>query len=215
MFEALNAARRRDGSIAHDIAHDIAPHSSVRKGSALLAEQRSLPLLPELDHLLPGGGLDAGSLIDLHADLGVGALTLAFRIAAHRQHESARTIAVIDPTGSLYGAGLAAAGIELEHVLLLRPPAELALATLDEVLRSKAVAVTVARVRGLEGSTSHRLRIAALVGGGFGVLVRPREERTLVSGAALRLVVSPAKDGLVLEPLRVRGGPAVGTWRLT
>ncbi len=185
---------------------------AVVSARLLFEEKRGKTLLPgvaELEGLLPQGGLPAGSLVDLHADEGAGALALALAIAARQ--EKLRSIVVVDSAGDFYPPAAAHAGIDLERLIILKPPEKLALACLDEALRTKAVAATIARIRGLAPSRSHRLRVAAETGGGLGLIVRPKEERSHVSAAAVRILVE--KDpgrGLVLTPLRVRGGMALG-----
>jgi hypothetical protein len=194
----------------------------VLKGSTLLRRQRVVTALPELDAVLPLGGLVAGSLVELHADEGAGALELAFRIAAHQQHER-RWVLAVDPTGDLHAPALARCGIELERTIVVRPPAQArasrgtpawVLGALDESLRSRAIAATVARVGRLEPAASHRLRVAVEAGGGLGVLVRPVEEHVAVSAAAVRLIVERTHGSLRVQPLRVRGGVALGPWRV-
>src|SRR5437588_490335 len=84
------------------------------RASALVREPRRRVLqppvsgLPELDEVLPLGGLVAGSLVDLHADDGAGAFVLALRVAAQQLRASAgssRSVVVIDSTeGSMGGA---------------------------------------------------------------------------------------------------------------
>jgi len=177
---------------------------------------RASALVHERGH--GSGGLAVGSLVDLHADDGAGAFLVALRLAA-RQQASGRTIVVVDAMGDFYPPAAAKAGLDLGRLLVLR--SRDVLACLDESLRSKAVGAVVARVRRLDGAQSHRLRVAAEAGGGLGLLVRPLDERTAVSAAAVRLVVRatpPAERfgerGFELEPLRVRGDVALATWRL-
>ncbi|MBI3726610.1 hypothetical protein HY251_22015 [bacterium] len=176
------------------------------RARALLEEhavRAIVPAIPELEGLLPGGGFPAGSLVDLHADEGAGALALALAIAGRQ--ERSRTVVVVDGAGDFYPPAAAREGIDLGRLVLVRPGKHV-LACLDEALRTKSVAAVVAQVRRLAPSSGHRLRVAAEAGGGLGLLVRPEEERTAVSAAAVRLQVEPDREGcLVLTPLRVRG----------
>jgi hypothetical protein len=195
--------------------------------------------LPELDEVLPLGGLLAGSLMDLHAEEGTGAVALALRIAAHQQIQAARdrNVVFVDATGDFYPQAAAQAGVDLGRLIVLRasstpssstspsPPSRAhkkwLLACLDETLRSRAIGAVVARVQQLDAPSSHRLRVAAESGGGLGLFVRPVSERTAVSAAAVRLLVAAEpprgasrQRGLTVEPLRVRGGVALGPWHL-
>ncbi len=145
-----------------------------------------------------------GSLMDLHADDGSGACALALRIAARHQAGTGKTIIIIDSTGDFYPPAAVKEGVALERLLVVRARREAAvLAALDEALRCKAVAAALARVRRLDGAGSHRLRVAAEKGGGLGLLVRPLDDRTAVSAAAVRVIV---RGGGRVEPFRVRGG---------
>src|SRR5260370_1027964 len=70
------------------------------RASALVREpRRVVSVLPELDEVLPLGGLVAGSLVALHADGGAGAFVLALRVAAQQLRSpsgSSRNVVVID-----------------------------------------------------------------------------------------------------------------------
>ena len=206
--------------------------AGTRRASSLARERRVVPGLPELDRVLPLGGLVAGSLVDLHADEGSGALWLALRVAGHQQRSfglrSRRSVVLVDATGDFYPPAAQRAGVDLERLVVLRSKATSSskvrtswvVACVDEALRSRAVAAVVAPVRKLDGPESHRLRIAAEKGGGLGLLVRPQSERSAVSAAAVRLVVRSTNGeeeerALEVEPLRVRGGIALGTWRVS
>lgn len=190
---------------------------ALRRGSALERERGAcLPALPALDRHLPGGGVEAGSLVEVLGEQAAGALRLALRLAAGLQARApARTAVVVDPLDpaglALYPPALAQAGLDLTRLVLLRPRTQDALPCLDEVLRSSAVSVAVARVPHLPAAASQRLRLAARAGGGVGLLVRPAAARGEVSGAGLRLLVreggAPGR-ALVVEPLRCRGAHA-------
>src|SRR5438270_7996042 len=106
------------------------------RASALADERlrgrRVVPGLPELEEVLPLGGLVAGSLMDLHAEEGAGAFALALRIAAHRQGapgvagvraaalHGARTVVVVDTTGDFHPQAAAQAGVDLARLVVLR-----------------------------------------------------------------------------------------------
>lgn len=194
----------------------------LRRGSSLESGAARLRALPALDRHLPGGGLEPGTVVEVLADRGQGALRLALRLAAGLQAGCGRrAVVVVDPLDgreSIYPPALAQAGLDLARVVVLRPrPADL-LPCLDEVLRSPAVGVVVASTRApLPAAASHRLRHAAREGGGVGLLVRPSAARSEVSGAALRLLVreggAPGRP-LVVEPVRARGVRS-GAWSIS
>ncbi len=157
-----------------------------------------------------------GTLLELLADEGHGGFAVALRVAAGLQaHAPRRAAIIIDTAGEVYPPALAQVGLDLARLVVLRPGPRDALACLDEALRSPAVVAVVARVSNLAGAASHRLRQAAHVGGGVGLLVRPRAEAGAVSGAAVRIVVQPGRGGdLVLSPLRVRASESVEPFRV-
>jgi hypothetical protein len=188
---------------------------ALRRASALERERGScIASFHALDRHLPGGGVEAGSLVEVLGEPGSGALRLGLRLAAGLQARARqRTAVLVDPLdpgsgAALYPPALVQAGLDLGRLVVLRPRPDDLLACLDEVLRSSAVSVAVARLSVLASSSSHRLRHAATQGGGVGVLVRPASARAEVSGAPLRLLVreggAPGRP-LVLEPLRARG----------
>lgn len=204
--------------------------AKIVKASALVREAPLVSGVPELDRLLGPSGLARGSLVDLHAGEGARALELALAVAA-RLAPAPRALVLVDSQGDFYPPAAAQAGVDLERLIVVRTAwvrtawgrtagrarggraqERDALAAVDEALRSRAVAAVVARLQGLDAAASHRLRVAAEAGGSLGFLVRPLEERTQVSGAAVRLLVEPrsaeprGRGALRLAPLRVRGG---------
>jgi hypothetical protein len=186
---------------------------SLRRGSLVGGEV--VRTIPAVDRALPRGGLERGSLVDLHAAPGAGAFALALRLAAALQQSAGPqgVVVVVDPTGEVYPPALVQAGLDLPRVLLAIPPPADVAGCLDEALRSRTVAAALARVEGLDGRTSHRLRHAVRCGGGVGLLVRPPGEVGRISGAAVRLLVRGTVDALEVEPIRLRGG-ATAPWRV-
>lgn len=193
----------------------LEPALGIRRASALLTRADVRPSWPPLDRRLPGGGIEVGTILELLADEGHGGFAVALRAAAGLlAHTPRRAAIVVDACGEVYAPALAQVGLDLTRVVVLRPGPQEVLACLDEALRSPAVMAVVARVSNIAGAASHRLRQAAHVGGGVGLLVRPRSEAGAVSGATLRLVVHPGRGGgeLLLTPLRVRASEYVEPW---
>jgi recombination protein RecA len=85
-----------------------------------------------LDRLLPDGGLLRGGVVELSiAGSGLGTtLSLAAVRAFQARQEASFAASVkpwcafVDPSSSLYAPGVAASGIALERLLVVRPPAE-------------------------------------------------------------------------------------------
>ena len=81
---------------------------------------------PEVDALLPDGGVPRGAVVELAAPSALGGAT-SFAMATVRaaQARDARAwCAWLDPEGTLYGPGLARAGIDLARLLIVRAPRE-------------------------------------------------------------------------------------------
>jgi recombination protein RecA len=182
--------------------------------------------IAELDSLLPDGGLLRGSVVEL-CSAGEGALGTSLGLAACAQAQAearargAHTpwCAFIDPSATLYGPGVAAAGVELSRLLVVRPP----LAALSRVAlrlaESEAFAVVVVDLAGVVGErvsiplgTWPRVvrRLAmAIEGTGHSVLLLTREgdRRPLPLPVAQRLEVSrPAADKLMVRVAKDQRG---------
>jgi recombination protein RecA len=116
--------------------------SAEALGATEAAENRVLALdWPELDDVLPDGGLPRG-VVELAAPraLGGGAsIALAAVRAAHARNRKA-WCAWVDPEATLYAPGVVAAGVDLTRLLVVRPPR-------SELAR---VAVKVAASRGFD-----------------------------------------------------------------
>jgi hypothetical protein len=161
---------------------------------------------------LPEKGLTAGSLIELFpvAD-GAGALTLGVFMARHCCDEG-QALVVVDQQRVFYPPAAERRGISLDRLIVVRPRtvADAAFA-LDQALRSTAVGAVMAWPQRLTSTEFRRLQLAAEVGGGLGVLLRPMSAQRTASFAALRLLVAPVASNetvrqVRLEVLRCRGG---------
>jgi recombination protein RecA len=182
--------------------------------------------IAELDALLPDGGLVRGSVIELCA-AGEGALGTSLGLAACAKAQAdARALghrapwcAFIDPSSTLYGPGVAATGVELERLLVVRPT----LAALSRVAlrlaESEAFAVVVVDLTGVVGErvavplgTWPRVvrRLAmAIEGTGHSVLLLTREadRRPLPLPVAQRIEVSrPSADKLFVRVAKDQRG---------
>lgn len=96
-----------------------------------VAEKAPLRLAPEhpvlatgialLDRILPGGGLPRGGLVEFSGAPSSGKTSLAFACIAAAQARGEET-AFIDPRRCFHGPAAAAAGIDLDRLLVVRPP---------------------------------------------------------------------------------------------
>ncbi|MCC6527659.1 MAG: recombinase A [Polyangiaceae bacterium] len=131
---------------------------------------KPLPLgLGALDARLPDAGLPRGAVVELCAPpLGAGGLGQATRLAlgacraAQTEARSALGTghergwcAWIDATGSLYAPGARAAGVDLERLLVVRPPSAVVGRTAVRVAQSQLFAVLVVDHAGIPGADLH------------------------------------------------------------
>lgn len=120
-----------------------------------------LPLgLPELDEALPDGGLPRGAVVEVVV-LGGAALATSTALLACKsaQREAvarggeAPFCAFVDPSGTLHGPGVAASGVDLERLLVVRPSLEALSRTAVRLVESQAFSVVVVDVAGVPGAT--------------------------------------------------------------
>ena len=165
------------------------------RGAALVssAERPRLSTgIPALDGLLPGRGLECGSLVEWLVPVeGSGAASLALQ-GVRPALERRAVWAVIDPAGEFHSPAVQGWGIPLDSVLLLRPASIADTAwTVEQCLRCAAVGVTWIQMETLPDRVLQRWKIAAETGGGVGVLFRPARARRQSSWADVRWLVEP------------------------
>ena len=113
---------------------DISPalaKAGVRIGSAQGPEDLGLPLgIESLDAVLPDQGLPRGSVVELAVSGPSGLATFIALSAVRAAQLAAKEIsrpgwcAFVDPSSTLYAPGVAALGVDLERLLVVRPPLE-------------------------------------------------------------------------------------------
>ncbi len=212
--------------MATPVVEDLRRRIREAEGSYGDAEaRRHVPLgIAAFDAALPGGGLPAGALTEILASEtpGGGAWTFAAMAACAAARDGGRVLWVDDGTFSPVAA--AALGLDLERLFLVRPrTASDALWIFEQAIRCRAVAAAVADLRGLSSALARRLQLAAELGQGLALLVRPDREAAVPSAAAVRLRVAPAPSvgigpegaartawlpprAFTVEVLRARGG---------
>ncbi|MCX7891789.1 MAG: translesion DNA synthesis-associated protein ImuA [Burkholderiales bacterium] len=189
----------------------ILARHDVWRGDGLA--QAARPAVPTgfaaLDAALPGGGWPTAALSEcLPAHEGIGELRL-FGPALARLARERRLLAWIAPPHLPYAPALAAAGIDLERVLVVktRTPQETLWAT-EQALRANACGAVLAwppeRVKYAE---LRRLQLAAEGRGAVAVLFRTPPAAAESSPAALRLALETAPGALAVRVLKRRGGP--------
>lgn len=192
--------------------HELAPRlrADLRQSFGLGRVAQAAPLglgIDALDEEL-GGGLPRGAVTEIIGPAGQGAQWLAVRALAAC---GAQAMAWVDPAATLYPPGLAAMGVDLSRLLLVRDPnARHGLWALERIARSPAVAVAVGQFGRLADTELRRLQLAAESSGQVLLLLRERADGARASWGALRLQVR-AEPGagprrMIVETLRARGG---------
>ncbi|MEW4564487.1 hypothetical protein AB1K70_18245 [Bremerella sp. JC770] len=147
---------------------------------------------PGLDALFPLRGIRQGSLvewIDQGPSSGAGSLSLLTSFQVMPQQQSA---VLIDTQHQTYPPALAAWGVDLSRLVMVRPATEHdALWACEETLRCQAAAIVWAQIDHLSTTAARRLRLAVEQSSGICFLVRPAKALRQPSWAEVRLQVSP------------------------
>jgi hypothetical protein len=182
-----------------------------------------------LDRCLPGGGWPRHGLVELLADrAGIGELSLLLPALARlcgvegeEVRHAARLprgappeavtgsgwLAWISPPYSPYAPALAAGGIDVARVLVVRAaPAEWAM---EQALRSGACSAVLGWAACRDRRSLRRLQLAAEQSGALAVLFRALDATREPSPAVLRIALAARADDLELRILKSRGGRPV------
>jgi hypothetical protein len=160
----------------------------------------------ELDAELPGGGWPSGCLTEiLPQHEGIGELRLLGPALA-RLAAAGRWLAWIAPPHLPYAPALAAAGIALERLFIVRTKKrEDALWAIEQALRSNACGAVLAWPERIRYPELRRLQIAAGGSRALAMLFRPPSAADESSPAALRLKLETAAGGIAVRLLKRRG----------
>lgn len=177
-------------------------HLIWRGGAGL--EQKTRPTgLPQLDRKL-GGGLPAQGVIDVRSLRGIGELRLFLPSLSEAQN-SGRLCVFIAPPWQLYAEGLAAAGLNLAQVLLVRPGTDAeSLWAAEQSLKSGACGAVILWQDTMTLHQARRLQLAAQQGQAQLVLLRSSQAPTLPASLCLQLTAH--SRGLMVNVLKRRGG---------
>ncbi|HEX6267732.1 MAG TPA: translesion DNA synthesis-associated protein ImuA [Burkholderiales bacterium] len=195
---------------------DILQRHPVWRGGALSS---ALPAVPtgfaELDRQLPGGGWPAGGLSEiLGGREGIGELQLVLPALA-RLSWAGKRVVWLAPPHLPYAPALAAAGVDLAHLAVVRAPGRRdALWAAEQVLRSGSCHALLAWFPGARYEELRRLAVAAEAGRAWVALFRPPQAAQAASPSALRLSLEPAGDALCVHILKRRGAPAAAPLHL-
>jgi hypothetical protein len=167
-----------------------------------------------LDRSLPGGGWPQQGLIEILTDRhGIGELSLLMPALATlcRGHEVAGAggwLAWVAPPYQPYAPALAAAGIDVRRVLVVRgaSPPEWAM---EQALRSEACSAVLGWSNPRALTALRRLQLAAEQARCLAVLFRPTQAGEQPSPAILRLELQGSPSGLQVRVVKSRGGRPV------
>lgn len=177
-------------------ASDILQHLGTLVERRPPPEASGLPLVSSgseaLNRLLPDGGFRPGTLVEwLAATPGSGASFLALAAIGRLQRRCEAVVAVVDRQRNFYPPAAAAWGIDLSHVMVVRPQnAADELWAVDQALRSTPLAAVVAWPEQIDSYAFRRWQLAAEESGVLGLLIRPDSARREPTWAHLRLAVS-------------------------
>jgi hypothetical protein len=208
-------------------------HPAIWRGTSV-AQTEALPTgFGALDQRLPGKGWPRSGLIEiLVARFGVGELSLLMPVlASSTQHPMARWSVWVAPPLEPFAPALAAQGVLLERVLVVRepmasrtsqpamresvtrPPARAgtgsrnqALWAFEQALGSGACDIVMAWADYPRPRTIRRLQLAAERGRALGVLFRSLQAARESSHSILRLMLEPTAAGVRATVLKSRGG---------
>lgn len=180
-----------------------------RGGQRLDARRDGVPSgLAELDAVLPWGGFPRGALSELlHTHDGIGELDLL--LPALRQLCAEAPVALVRPPYIPYAPALALAGLPLQRLIWIDPPAARGLWAAEQCLRAGCLSAVLVWDGGSDSRPLRRLQVAADSGRALAFLFRPDHQRINPSPAALRLHIAPG----ALEVVKCRGAGMQDTER--
>ena len=183
-------------------------HPAIWRGGDCAPEPAALPTgFAPLDAVLPGGGWPGNALTEvLLAREGIGEMRLALPTLA-RLTRAGHEVAWIAPPYRPYAPALAAAGVDLARLALVRcRDAREALWAFEQALRAPECGAAFAWLAESDERVLRRLALAAREGRTWGMLWRRPGVEARATAAALRLGLQ-ARDGrLAVSVLKRRGG---------
>ena len=164
-----------------------------------------------LDARLPGGGWPTASLIEVLLEApGLGELQLFLPALVQSQQRADGEVpwlVWIAPPHEPFAPALAQHGVDLNRLLVVRPPtATEALWAAEQALGSGVCSAVLLWLKGTDDRWLRRLKLAAEAGGSLGILFRPERHRFESSPAALRLLLRRGHEIPHLELIKVQGG---------
>ena len=192
------------------LAAELDQHPGIWRGSELA--RTGCPGIATgfaaLDAELPGGGWPCAALTEiLPQHEGIGELRILGPALAQLAAQG-KFIAWIAPPYLPYAPALAAAGIDLERVVIVKTARDGdSLWAAEQALRSAACGGVLAWPRDIRFAQLRRLQLAAEDGRCLAVLFRHTQAAREPSPAALRIALATSAGGLALSILKRRGTP--------
>ena len=161
-------------------SHRCAPQSDITPNG-----------LPGLERLLGEAGWPRGCLVEWLAE-GCGTGSTGLALWASREAWRDNLLVMIDSRRELHALAAEPFAVDLGRTVFVRPeqPQD-ALWSLEQVLRTRGVGAVVCDVERLSTQACRRLQLAAEIGGGVGILLRPAQARGQPSFAEYRFLVQP------------------------
>ena len=149
------------------------------------------PGMSALGRLLNEPGWARGCLVEWLAE-GRGSGSTGLALWASREAWRDNLLVMIDSRRELYPPAAMPFAVDLSKTVFIRPEHPLdALWSLEQALRTRGIGAVVCDVDRLSPQACRRLQLAAEIGGGLGILMRPAQARGQPSFAEYRLLVQP------------------------
>ncbi len=182
-------------------------HPAIWRGDDCAREPAAIATgFSALDALLPGGGWPEALTEIALAREGVGEIALTLP-AVVRVQAAGRDVVWIDPPHRPYAPALAAGGLDLARLVVVRcADAREQLWAYEQALRAPECGAAFAWLATNDERVLRRLGVAAREGRTWGVLWRRPGQRASAASAPLRLALA-ARDGkLAVQVVKRRGG---------
>jgi hypothetical protein len=161
----------------------------------------------QLDAILPGGGWQSGTIVELMpAAIGIGELRLMIPALARLTRQE-RHVALIAPPYVPFAPALAQHGVRLDRLLIVHASAaDDILWACEQTLRCKSFGAVLAWPATIRDRETRRLQLAAEAGRSTGFVYRPLAAARESSPAALRMKLEKAPgDALQVDIIKCRG----------
>ena len=186
----------------------VLAHPAIWRGGDCAPEPSAMPSgFSQLDAVLPGRGWPQAALTEvLLGREGIGEIRLTLP-ALVRLQAGSRDVVWIAPPHLPYAPALAAAGLDLARLLIVRCRSVAdQLWAYEQALRAPECGAAFAWLGPHDDRVLRRLAVAAREGRTWGVLWRRPGQQAVATAAPLRLALAPQERRLAVRVLKRRGG---------